>query len=212
MTSVTAPNLRVSGRDKLNQEHAPRPFRSKIYNPERPVVSQLTLATLRAPQEHRGDQRGGLLDAGPAFGGHPGRGLEQLAEQEAQFVHGEVAAEGAVVEASMITSTARSWMPPPDAAVRALNTSGRAVLFAGTTVCIALLGMLVLRRANWWLPGWLDRILPHLSIEPATPPAWSDGLPSTAVHDLTEPAPAGPADQRQRLPGRRLNAETTTGV
>ncbi len=32
-------------------------------------------------------------------------------------------------------------------------------------------------RANWWLPGWLDRILPHLSIEPATqPPA----LPSPA--------------------------------
>ena len=26
-------------------------------------------------------------------------------------------------------------------------------------------------RANWWLPGWLDRLLPHLSIEPATPPA-----------------------------------------
>jgi RND superfamily putative drug exporter len=25
-------------------------------------------------------------------------------------------------------------------------------------------------RANWWLPGWLDRILPHLSIEPATHP------------------------------------------
>jgi RND superfamily putative drug exporter len=25
-------------------------------------------------------------------------------------------------------------------------------------------------HANWWLPGWLDRILPHLSIEPATGP------------------------------------------
>jgi RND superfamily putative drug exporter len=25
-------------------------------------------------------------------------------------------------------------------------------------------------RASWWLPGWLDCILPHLSIEPATPP------------------------------------------
>jgi MMPL family len=36
-------------------------------------------------------------------------------------------------------------LSPEDAAVRALNTSGRAVLFAGTTVCIALLGMLVLR-------------------------------------------------------------------
>ncbi|AZM60427.1 MULTISPECIES: MMPL family transporter [unclassified Streptomyces] len=32
---------------------------------------------------------------------------------------------------------------PEDAAVTALNTSGRAVLFAGGTVCIALLGMLV---------------------------------------------------------------------
>jgi putative drug exporter of the RND superfamily len=25
-------------------------------------------------------------------------------------------------------------------------------------------------RANWWLPSWLDRILPHLSIEPPTQP------------------------------------------
>src|SRR5690606_27359988 len=32
---------------------------------------------------------------------------------------------------------------PEDAAVTALNTSGRAVLFAGGTVCIALAGMLV---------------------------------------------------------------------
>ncbi|HWM97591.1 MAG TPA: MMPL family transporter, partial [Streptosporangiaceae bacterium] len=38
----------------------------------------------------------------------------------------------------------KTGMSPADAAVRALNTSGRAVLFAGTTVCIALLGMLVL--------------------------------------------------------------------
>ena len=38
----------------------------------------------------------------------------------------------------------KAGMTPPDAAAGALNTSGRAVLFAGTTVCIALLGMLVL--------------------------------------------------------------------
>ncbi|MFJ8634366.1 MMPL family transporter [Streptomyces sp. NPDC093568] len=35
-------------------------------------------------------------------------------------------------------------MKPEDAAVTALNTSGRAVLFAGGTVCIALAGMLVM--------------------------------------------------------------------
>ncbi|MHB1536453.1 MAG: MMPL family transporter, partial [Acidimicrobiales bacterium] len=23
--------------------------------------------------------------------------------------------------------------------------------------------------ANWWLPGWLDRLLPHLNVEPAGP-------------------------------------------
>jgi RND superfamily putative drug exporter len=38
----------------------------------------------------------------------------------------------------------KARLSPADAAARALNTSGRAVLFAGTTVCIALLGMLVL--------------------------------------------------------------------
>jgi RND superfamily putative drug exporter len=36
-------------------------------------------------------------------------------------------------------------LSPEDAAVRALDTSGRAVLFAGGTVCVALLGLLVLR-------------------------------------------------------------------
>src|SRR6202522_3479453 len=42
-------------------------------------------------------------------------------------------------------SNLKAGMPPQEAAVRALNTSGRAVLFAGTTVCIALIGMLVVR-------------------------------------------------------------------
>jgi putative drug exporter of the RND superfamily len=38
----------------------------------------------------------------------------------------------------------QSGLSPEDAAVTALNTSGRAVLFAGGTVCIAILGMFVL--------------------------------------------------------------------
>ena len=39
----------------------------------------------------------------------------------------------------------RTGMAVEDSAVRALDTSGRAVLFAGATVCVALLGLLVLR-------------------------------------------------------------------
>jgi len=38
----------------------------------------------------------------------------------------------------------QSGLSPEQAAVKALDTSGRAVLFAGSTVCIALLGILVL--------------------------------------------------------------------
>src|SRR5258708_6303334 len=38
----------------------------------------------------------------------------------------------------------QSGFPPEQAAVTAIDTSGRAVLFAGSTVCIALLGILVL--------------------------------------------------------------------
>ncbi len=30
--------------------------------------------------------------------------------------------------------------------------------------------MHALGNANWWLPGWLDRILPHLSVDPADEP------------------------------------------
>ena len=38
----------------------------------------------------------------------------------------------------------KAGMDPAQAAARALNTAGRAVLFAGTTVCLALLGLLIL--------------------------------------------------------------------
>jgi len=92
-------------------------------------------------------------------------------------------------------SNLKDGMPPWEAAVRALNTSGRAVLFAGEIglgmAAAVLLDAFLLRtllvpalmhlagRANWWLPGWLDRILPHLSIEPATPPAAQTAAPAS---------------------------------
>ena len=38
----------------------------------------------------------------------------------------------------------KSGMTPEESAVRAMTTAGRAVLFAGATVCIALLGLLIL--------------------------------------------------------------------
>jgi RND superfamily putative drug exporter len=39
--------------------------------------------------------------------------------------------------------------------------------------------MHLLGRANWWLPAWLDRILPHFHVEPAELPA--AGAPSRSA-------------------------------
>ena len=46
---------------------------------------------------------------------------------------------------------------PEDAAVTALNTSGRAVLLAGLTVCVALLGLFALRSASSTAWPWRSR-------------------------------------------------------
>ena len=41
--------------------------------------------------------------------------------------------------------------------------------------------MSILGKANWWLPGWLDRILPRVQIEPG----------EDEIADVDDPAPAG---------------------
>jgi len=43
------------------------------------------------------------------------------------------------------------------------------VLIDATLVRMVLVPatMSLLGRANWWLPGWLDRLLPHLDFDAA---------------------------------------------
>ena len=48
--------------------------------------------------------------------------------------------------------------------------------------------MALMGRANWWLPGWLDRLLPHLSLE-SDPPA-----PATAPVSRAGPGAGRAAD------------------
>jgi RND superfamily putative drug exporter len=45
--------------------------------------------------------------------------------------------------------------------------------------------MHVLGRSNWWVPAWLDRILPRLHVDPAEP----------ASAGLLPPAGVGPRQQ-----------------
>ena len=48
--------------------------------------------------------------------------------------------------------------------------------------------MELLGNANWWMPKWLDRILPHLAV---------DGAPSPAPADLPAPVPASSGDDER---------------
>jgi putative drug exporter of the RND superfamily len=41
--------------------------------------------------------------------------------------------------------------------------------------------MQLLGKANWWLPGWLDRILPHLSVDPPEEPGAA--VPALPIED-----------------------------
>jgi uncharacterized membrane protein YdfJ with MMPL/SSD domain len=41
-----------------------------------------------------------------------------------------------------------------------------AILIAGTMVCVLLPAvMLLMGSRTWWLPRWMDRVLPRISVE-----------------------------------------------
>jgi RND superfamily putative drug exporter len=63
-----------------------------------------------------------------------------------------------------------------------------AVLIDATIVRIVLVPatMVLLGDANWWLPGWLDRILPNMNLELADDP--EAGEPEA---EQEEPVPVG---------------------
>jgi uncharacterized membrane protein YdfJ with MMPL/SSD domain len=79
-----------------------------------------------------------------------------------------------------------------------------AVLLAGILVvtlapaCVVLFG-----KAAWWLPGWLDRLLPHISIEGETMPASDETPPlpeeTPAGEDVGRPGP-GPVEPTAPAP------------
>ena len=54
--------------------------------------------------------------------------------------------------------------------------------------------MHLLGPANWWLPGWLDRILPRLSIEGSSAPAQAAGIPVPRVLPADRVGPTAQAD------------------
>ncbi len=86
------------------------------------------------------------------------------------------------------------------------GNSGAATAGVGLAAAVALdafilrtalvpAAMHLLGKSNWWLPGWLDKALPHLAVEPAEEPvqAASEG-PASAVHGFVRTADGDPLE------------------
>lgn len=70
--------------------------------------------------------------------------------------------------AAIMVAVFAGFAMEPDVTVKQLGVGlATAVLIDATVVRMILVPatMALLGRANWWLPGWLDRLLPHLDVE-----------------------------------------------
>src|SRR4051795_1315152 len=95
--------------------------------------------------------------------------------------------------AAIMVAVFAAFIPSPDVVLKVIGVGMASAIFIDATIVRMLLVpavMHLLGRANWWLPGWLDRLLPQLHIE---------GRPE--VH-LPEDATSegAPAQERQPVP------------
>jgi hypothetical protein len=73
-----------------------------------------------------------------------------------------------------------------------------AVVLAGIlVVTLAPASVTLFGEAAWWLPGWLDKLLPHISIEGETMPASDQTPPSDEAPPGDDAPPADDVGPRQ---------------
>jgi RND superfamily putative drug exporter len=101
---------------------------------------------------------------------------------------GRVISSGALIMIAVFLAFVAS--PVPSLKMLGLGLA-TAILVDATLVRMVLVPatMALLGKANWWLPGWLDKILPHLTVESAA----HDSQPGQKVVDATY----GPVSEAQ---------------
>jgi uncharacterized membrane protein YdfJ with MMPL/SSD domain len=76
-----------------------------------------------------------------------------------------------------------------------------AVLLAGIlVVTLAPAAIVLFGSAAWWLPGWLDKVLPHISVEGETQPTSEPGPHDRPTGGPDGGTPVAPKRAPQRLP------------
>jgi RND superfamily putative drug exporter len=107
----------------------------------------------------------------------------------AESVARGLASTGRVITSAALIMVAvfAGFVADPSPSVKMLGLGlAVAVALDATVVRMVVVpaSMALLGRANWWLPGWLDRRLPQLGGAMHVPPA-----PETAVDDTRQPVP-----------------------
>ena len=87
-------------------------------------------------------------------------------------VAGGLAATARVVTAAaaIMVAVFAAFVPSPQVFLKVIGVGMAAAILIDATIVRMLLvpaAMQLLGRANWWLPGWLDRILPRVRVEGA---------------------------------------------
>ena len=87
-----------------------------------------------------------------------------------QAILGGLAGTGRVITAAaaIMVAVFAAFIPSPDVVLKVIGVGMASAIFIDATVVRLLLVpavMHLLGRANWWMPAWLDRLLPELHVE-----------------------------------------------
>jgi RND superfamily putative drug exporter len=126
--------------------------------------------------------------------------LSRIREERARTGHdAEAVARGLAATGRVITSAALimvavflSFVANPSPTVKMFGLGLATAIALDATIVRTLVvpaSMALLGRANWWLPGWLDRLLPRLTVEGTG----HHGAPPDEVEELVPVGPGAPA-------------------
>jgi len=94
-----------------------------------------------------------------------------------------------VIAAAIMTSVILAFVPSTNSTIKLFGLAlASAVLIDAFIVRLVLVPslMTMLGKANWWLPGWLDKILPTINVEG----------PEDEITDDDEP---GAVDEKEKV-------------
>jgi RND superfamily putative drug exporter len=93
-----------------------------------------------------------------------------------------------VIAALIMSSVFLAFVPSPDSIIKLFGVAlASAVLIDAFVVRLILVPSLMsmFGTANWWLPGWLERILPTVKIEPGEDEVADDVDPESQKEPVT---------------------------